>query len=181
MADEIEIRVEDNIDRLSETAIRRFLADAMTGTVEDSEEFLRFIVPKDKGTMAEEVGHHAARAEDVELSAAVGIPRIETAGGVSPAVKDMFSPGEQDSDEYPLYRDRGTGIFGPDHEPIHARKVEVMKWDGIEGHPIFRRETKGMEGAHFMLATYAFARVAWEAHLHDMDERIKHLPTTGAL
>ncbi len=178
MADQsvdIEIRVRSNVDRLSEMAIRRFLADSLTDTVKEAEEFLRFIVPKDTGEMAAHVGHTDASFE--KLSAAVGIPRIETAKGVTPAVKDMFSPGEQDSGDYPLFRDRGTGIFGPAHEPIHARRVSVMKWEGHEGHPIFRSEVAGSEGSHFMLATYAFAHVALITQIHEMGERVKQLAT----
>jgi hypothetical protein len=178
---ELEVKVETNIDRLSETAIRRFLGDTLTGTVEDAEEFLRFIVPKDTGEMEAHVGHHSADPEAGIMHAAVGIPRIEHTDGpmVSAAVKDMISPGEQDSGDYPLFRDRGTGIFGPLHAPIHARRVHVMRWEGVEGHPIFREEVAGSEGAHFMLATYAFAHISLIAHVHEMDERIKHLATSG--
>lgn len=175
---EIDVHVESNVEKLSETAVRRFLADALTGTVEDAEEFLSFIVPKLSGELAGHVEHTEAAQEN--LAAAVGIPPIHKDTGVTPAVKDMFAPGEQDSDDYPLFRDRGTGIFGPAHEPIHARKVSVMKFDGPMGHPIFRAETKGMEGAHFMLATYAFARVAFQAHIQEFEERVKNLPATGS-
>lgn len=178
MADQpvhVEVKVESNIDRLSETAIRRFMGDALEGTVKEAEEFLRFIVPRDTGEMEAHVGH---TAED--LRAAVGIPRIDRISGVSPAVKDMYSPGEQDSGDYPLFRDRGTGIFGPAHEPIHARRVSVMKWEGAEGHPIFRSEVQGSEGSHFMLATYAFAQISLRINIAMMGNRVKHLATPMA-
>lgn len=175
---ELDIKVESNIDRLSEIAIRRFLGDALSGTVEDSEEFLRAIVPRDTGELAAHVGHKAAEEVDGGLlRAAVGIPPIDRAHGLTPALKDLMAPGEQNSSDYPLFRDRGTGIFGPAHAPIHARRGEVMRWEGAEGHPIFRSEVKGSEGSHFMLATYAFSKLALTAHVHEMGERIKGLAT----
>lgn len=182
MADQVEldIRVTSNVDRLSEHAIHRLYADLLTSTVEDTEEFLRFIVPKDTDRMAEHVGHHPAHETGAGLAAAVGIPRIEGAGGgVSPAVKDLFAPGEQDSEDYPLFVDRGTGIFGPAGVPIHARKVHVMHFEDQGGHDIFREEVKGQPGAHFMLASYAFARIALLAHVRDFEEHVKHLATPG--
>lgn len=183
MADqvELEIHVRSNVDRLSEHAVHRMLGDLLTSTVEDTEEFLRFIVPKDTGRMAEEVGHHGAHETDAGLEASIGIPRIEGAGGgVSPAVKDLITPGEQDSADYPLFTDRGTGIFGPAGVPIHARKVTVMHFEDQSGHDIFREEVKGQEGHHFMLASYAFARIALQAHVREFEERVKHLATPGA-
>lgn len=177
---DVQIRVESNIDRLSGEAIDRFLADALTSTAEEAAEFLRFIVPKDTGEMGARVGHEAAHEEAGVISAAIGIPPIDRAKGIMPAVKDMYSPGEQDSNEYPLFRDRGTGEHGPSHAPIFARRVSVMKWEGKEGHPIFREETQGSPGSHFMLATYAFAHIALEDNIHKMGERIKHLATPGA-
>lgn len=176
---EIQIRVESNIDRLSAQAIDRFFADALTSTVEEAAEFLRFIVPKDTGEMAGHVGHDAAHG-DGDFIAAVGIPPIEQIKGMTPAVKDMHVPGEQDSNEYPLFRDRGTGEYGPSASPIFARRVSAMKWEGADGLPVFREETKGSPGSHFMLATYAFAHIALEDNIHKMGERIKHLATPGA-
>lgn len=175
---ELDIQVESNIDRLSETAIRRFLGDALSDTVKDSEEFLRAIVPRDTGELAAHVGYKAAEEGDGGLlRAAVGIPPIDRARGLTPALKDLIAPGEQDPSDYPLFRDRGTGIFGPAHAPIHARRAEVMKFDGAEGHPIFRSEVKGSEGDHFMLATYAFSKIALTAHIHEMGERVRGLAT----
>lgn len=179
---ELDVRVESNVDSLSEHALHRMLGDLLTGTVEDTEEFLRFIVPKDSGRVAEEVGHRAAHETETGLEAAVGIPRIESAShGVSPAVKDMFVPGEQSSEDYPLYADRGTGIFGPAGVPITARRVHVMHFNDAEGFDIFRSEVKGQEGDHFMLASYAFARIVMQARVKEFEERVKHLPTAGAV
>lgn len=178
---EIQAHVESNIDRLSETAIKRLYADALNVTVEEAEEFMRFVEPKDTGRMAEKTGHTSANPAEDPMEAAVGIPRIEVAGGVTPGVKDLFVPGEQDSGAYPLFRDRGTGEFGPSGAPIFARKVSVMKFDDAGGYPIFRSQVKGSPGSHFMLATRAFVQVALQAHMHEFGERVKRLPTTGVL
>lgn len=177
---DLDIQVESNVDRLSEHAVHRMLGELLTDTVEDVEEFLRFIVPKgDTDRLSEAVSSSAAHETDVGLEAAVGIPPIETVQGLSPAVKDLFQPGEQDSDDYPLYVDRGTGIFGPAGVPITARHVHVMHFDDADGFDIFRSEVKGQEGAHFMLASYAFSLIVLETRLKEFDERVKHLATSG--
>lgn len=182
MADlfELDIRVDSNVDRLSAHAVHRMLGELITDSVEDVEEFLRFIVPKgDTERLSEAVSSHPAHETDDGQVAAVGIPPIETVQGVSPAVKDLFSPGEQDSDHYPLFVDRGTGIFGPAGVPITARRVHVMHFDDAEGFDIFRSEVKGQEGAHFMLASYSFMLIVLQTRIKEFNERVKHLATSG--
>lgn len=172
----IDVQVESNVDNLSAHAVHRMYDDLLTGTVEDAEEFLRFAVPKgETDRLSEAVSHHKAHETDEGLSAAVGIPKIESPGGVSPGVKDLFSPGEQDSDDYPLFVDRGTGIFGPAGVPITARRVHVMHFEDEQGLDIFRGEVKGQEGAHFMLATYAFAKEMLVIRAKEFAEHVKHL------
>jgi hypothetical protein len=164
------VAVRSNVDRLSVEAVHTLYERAIDRTAEDGADFLRGVVPKREGLMAARVGHHesSATGEDV-IEASVGIPRIDEASNI------MGSPGAQDSGNYPLFTDRGTGIFGPIHMPIVARSGHMMRWeDG--GQVFFRREVKGQVGKHFMLETYEMMhRAILPANVEDMGERIKRL------
>lgn len=151
---DIQITVEGNIDRLSAGAVHRLFGDLASRLLKRGEELLRVNVPRDTGAMAEHVGHSGPHEAGGVIKGAVGIPPI---GGENRrfqvGTKDLFTPGEQSSSNYPLFVDRGTGIFGPAHAPIHSRRAHVMRFDVAEG-TLFRAEVKGQPPQHFMLDTY---------------------------
>jgi len=164
------VAVRSNVNRLSVEAVHTLYERAIDRTAEEGADFLRAAVPKREGLMAARVGHHDSRAvgEDV-FEASVGIPHIDEAANL------MGSPGAQDSGNYPIFTDRGTGIFGPLHTPIRSRTGRMMRWEE-GGQVFFRREVKGQMGKHFMLETYEMMhRAILPANAEVMGERIKKL------
>ena len=158
MADEVYVDVDvSDCDRLTARSFHHALVRLVDSLAEQGEHALQVNVPKGE---TERLLQAVARGEVIDgeflITSEVGVHEISGIGipGVTPAAKDIFSPGQQSSSMYPLFVDRGTGIFGPAHAPIHARRVGVMRWEE-NGKEIFAKETKGQEGQEFMAKTYA--------------------------
>jgi hypothetical protein len=157
----LDVRVESNVDRLSARRVHEGIVELAESIGADSADFMRVIVPKDTGRLAEHVGHSFFEDLMGRMEVRVGVRPIEDAAvkRYQTATKDLPVPGEQRAEYYPLYVDRGTGIFGETGTPIFARRAHNMRFDDAEGVTIFRHEVAGQRPAHFMLETYAAARV----------------------
>lgn len=162
MPDQIHVSVRSNVDALSAARLHQALLETVESTVADATAFLRAVEPKDTGSMEAHTDH--THAEDVTgmIEAKLGITPIEDAG-MGSALKSI--PGAQDSSHYPLFVDRGTGVFGPIATPIFARTGSSMHFE-IDGRSIFARSVLGQRGQHFMAATYAFAQAAIRTDPH---------------
>lgn len=161
MAD-LKVEVRSNVDTLSAERLHQALVDMVKGIVVDSTRFLRAEVPKDTGALEEHVGH--SEIEDVVdlIEARIGVRSIGEAGA-NAALK--LIPGAQDSSHYPIFVDRGTGIFGPTASPIFARVGHKMVFEGREG-TVFAHSVKGQPGQHFMAATLAYANAVARTDKH---------------
>lgn len=154
MSVQIETSVESNVENLSALTVHRLYRNLVSRMLSRGADLLRLNTPKNTGEMAAHVGHHGPVDEGLVITGSVGIPPISVVNRrYQVGTKDLFTPGEQSSANYPLFRDRGTGIFGPAHAPIHSRRAHVMRFEGTEG-PLFRAEVKGQPPGHFMLETY---------------------------
>lgn len=175
------VGVRSNVDRLSVTAVHRLFADLVYRSVHAGEDFMRMVVPKGESLRMERAisvdGPHDA---DPAIDTAVGIPPITEAPNRMSKIPspDFFSPvpGGQTSADYPLFVDRGTGLFGSAHAPIHAHTGGALKFEDSAGNTIFRRSVAGQPASHFMLATYEeITRVSLPVEAERFAERVKHL------
>ena len=155
--EQIEVHIRSNVDALSADRIHQALVEMVQRNVEESTEFLRVIEPKRTGALEAHTSHTDAIESIVgQIEAKIGITPVEEAHDTNSVARNM-SPGAQDTDHYPLFVDRGTGVFGPTGSPIFAR-TGVMAFE-IDGHEIFTRVVQGQRGQHFMAATAAFAEM----------------------
>ena len=156
----IEIEVRSNISALSSARLHQALVEMVQRTVEESTAFLHTIEPKRTGELVKHTNHSDA-LEDVvgTIEAHLGVTPIE--GGSTNTLALKTIPGAQETSHYPLFVDRGTGVFGPTGHPIFARTGHAMHFEE-DGRDIFARSVAGQRGQHFMAATEAFA----EALLH---------------
>lgn len=161
MADLVEVHVESNIDRLTTQAINSAFRRLVKRVMEHGKEELKFLVPRGSTRRLERgVDTHGPIAVPGGFIGEVGIPEIDSArDGYGRAL----APGAQDPAHYPLFQDRGTGIFGPTHSPIYPRKGSVMVWRDESGDKVFARRTDGLAGRHFMAQTYALMNADLEA------------------
>lgn len=139
----IDVTVRSNTDSLSERAVHDSLVDMLRDELILGEAFLAGIVPKRDGDMAAHVSHRLDDSGAI-IEGAVGIPEIHKA-----SESDPFSA------KYPLFVDKGTGIFG-DHGTIFPSEKQFMYIPPERGIPGFLRSSKGQSGRGFMFATYSF-------------------------
>lgn len=144
--------VESNIDALSGEVLHLALVKLVDDLMRRGAEFLRGIVPKETGALAEHVGSKEAHEIAGIIEGRLGITEIHEAGGYGAGLPH---PGEQQRSHSPLFVDRGTGIFGPTHSPIFARRGGPMVFES-GGHTVFAYSVKGQPGQHFMAETLAF-------------------------
>lgn len=140
---EIEIvSITSNTQALSEKVIHDSLVNMLKDELLLGEAFLAGIVPKREGDMAAHVGH---RIDDkgIEIEGAVGIPEIHKTGE-----SDVLSG------QYPLFVDKGTGIFN-EHGTIFPKEKQFMYIPPERGIPGWLRSSKGQPGQHFMFATFS--------------------------
>lgn len=140
---EIEIDVRSNIDKLSEKAVHDTLVNYLSDELIAGETILKFLVPKKDGDLEAHAGHRGPDDDGIEATGVVGIPEIHKAGE-----SDPFSA------KYPIFTDKGTGIFG-EHGTIFPKEKRFMYIPPDRGIPGFLRTSKGQEGHHFMVATFA--------------------------
>lgn len=175
------VEVRSNVDRLSTHAVHRLFADMVGRVTRAGEEFLRLAAPKGKTErLSQAVSSSGPKDDGLTIRAAVGIPPIDEAPSrmSSRPSPDFFSPvaGGYATRDYPLFRDRGTGIFGPAHAPIHSHTGGPLRFEGAEGGIFFRRSVEGQPAGHFMLATFEeMRRAALPADAEIFKEHVKHL------
>lgn len=162
MADLEIVAIHSNVSALSADRLHQALVEMVRGIVVESARFLRAEVPKDTGRLAEAVDH--SEVEDVAktIEARLGIKPIGEAG-LNAALRTV--PGAQDSSHYPVFVDRGTGVFGPTASPIFARVGHKMVFEGERG-TVFAHSVEGQHGQHFMAATLAYAHALVRADQH---------------
>lgn len=154
MSENISIEVRSNTDSLSARVLHDCLYNLVETELIGGETFLKALVPKKTFALEHNVGHSGPFDEGIEISGSVGIPMIEKT-----SESGSYDP---KSSLYPLFVDKGTGIFGDRESPIFSRKGEFMKLppDGI--HSIYQKEVKGQRGHEFMAATYGLMKAMLE-------------------
>lgn len=177
------VGVRSNVDRLSVESVHRLFSDMIERTVRSSREFLTGAVPHgETERLAAAVDSTGPYDEVDSISAAVGIPPI---GGLEDRFTktpspDFFSPSGSSAADYPLFVDRGTGMFGPAHAPISSHTGGPLVWEE-DGRTIFAQHVQGQEPHHFMLATYEhMTRVSLPADAAIFAEQVRHLASDPA-
>jgi hypothetical protein len=165
LSDDLEIYVRSNTDGLSARVLHDCLYNLVETELIGGETFLKALVPKKTGSLEQHVGHSGPFDEGIEISGSVGIPMIEKT-----SESGSYDP---NSSLYPLFVDKGTGIFGDKESPIFARKGEFMKLppDGINS--MFQREVKGQRGHEFMAATYGLMKAMLEINGAKFKEELR--------
>jgi hypothetical protein len=166
------VGVRSNVDRLSASSVHELFRDLVGRANRSGRDWMRIVVPKgDSQRLARAVDTTGPSSEGAAISASVGIPPILGAD----VSNGTYFPGEQSSGDYPLFVDRGTGMFGPTHAPITGRRG-WMVFEGREGTTVFAKSVAGQPGQHFMLSTYEqMTRVALPVERERFAERVKHL------
>lgn len=164
MPELIDVSVRSNVDALSGARLHQALIDMVERVVRDSAEFMRAIEPKRTGAL-EAATSHTDPVEDVVniIEAKIGVTEIGQDVPRSEAQSTI--PGAQDSSHYPLFVDRGTGVFGPTASPIFARSARSMVFT-IGERKIFAGSVRGQRGQHFFAATAAFAEALLRTDQH---------------
>lgn len=158
---DIRVEVRTNVDSLDAAVIHHSFVRLVDEFAEAGGEILKATVPKGETLQLEHHSGHSPAHETADgIEAAVGVTAILDAivERFQTGLKDFAVPGEQSAANSPIFVDRGTGIFGPSGAPIFARRSHFMKFEGEQGHDIFRQQTQGQPGQHFMLKTYAEMR-----------------------
>lgn len=173
------VGVRSNVDRLSVDTVHSLFIEMLKRVVRSGEDTLRSIVPRGKTeALMRHVSSEEPRDEGSIITGAVGIPPIAEAQDRMARIPspDFFSPSGYTSKDYPLFRDRGTGIFGPAHAPISSHTGGPMRFEGADGSTIFRRQVQGSPASHFMLATFEeINRVALPVDIERFGKRVQHL------
>lgn len=146
------VAIRSNTDAISGRAVHDSLVNMLRDELLMGEAFLAGIVPKRSGDMAEHVGHRGPDDAGEIIDGSVGIPEIHKSDE-----SDPFSA------KYPLFVDKGTGIFG-EHGTIFPKEKHFMylppeRGGGTE-YPRFLSSSEGQAPRGFMLETFAFMS-AW--------------------
>jgi hypothetical protein len=168
---QIRVEIKSNTDSLSARAVHDALVHMVGDSAEEGADFLKMAVPHRTLAMAMAAGHHGPVDDGINVSASVGIPPIVNPGG-------SFDP---NSMRYPMFVDKGTGIFGDYHTPIFAKRSEAMKLppDGV--HSIFQHEIKGQEGQFFMKKTFEFMKASMSINAEHFKAELKSKLTADKL
>lgn len=167
------VAVHSNVDRLSASTVHKLFVDMVYRSVHAGEDWLRIVVPKGRSLRMERaIGVSEPHDEGDLTTAVLGIPHItevDSSRGVP------YFPGEQNAGDYPLFTDRGTGLFGPAHAPIYGRRGP-MRFEDAGGNVLFRSQVAGQPAKHFMLDTYEqLRRIALPMEADRFRERVQHL------
>jgi hypothetical protein len=142
---EVILEVKSNTEKLSDRALHETLVNFVRREALMGEVALKAIVPKGETlSLAREAGHKGPFDEGYEITASVGIPEIHRSGESDPL-----------SARYPIFVDKGTGIFGDKDSRIFPKTKEFMKLPPKDDFSIFHRSVKGQKGQEFMLATFS--------------------------
>lgn len=153
----VTVEIRSNIEALSAARLHQSLVAMVRSIVEDSTAFMRSIEPKRTGALIEHTTH-------TDVDDLVGL--IEARLGIKPVDEaSSFHHGSSDSRDYPIFVDRGTGIFGETGSPIYSKHNGPMVFEE-DGRTIFTRAVAGQEGQHFVAATEAFAEALLREDQH---------------
>jgi hypothetical protein len=175
------VEVRSNVDRLSASTVHRLFADMIGRVMRSGEGFLRATAPRGKSERLSRAVSSVGPHDDGDIiSASVGVPPIADAPSrfAKTPSPDFFSPvaGGHGTRDYPLFVDRGTGMFGSAYAPIHSHTGGPLRFEGADGGVVFRQSVKGQPAAHFMLATFEeMRRVALPIDAKLFEERVKRL------
>lgn len=164
---DLEISVKSNTEKLSDRALHDALVNFVRNEAVMGEIALKALVPKGETfSLTRAAGHKGPYDEGAEVTAYVGIPEIHKAGETDPL-----------SARYPLFVDKGTGIFGDSHATIFPKTREFMKLPPKGDYSIFHKHVKGQEGRGFMAATFsamvAMLKINGEAFRVDLTSKLK--------
>jgi hypothetical protein len=159
--------IKSNTEKLSDRALHDTLVNFVRNEALMGEVALKAIVPKgDTLALTRAAGHKGPYDEGAEITAYVGIPEIHKAGETDPL-----------SAKYPLFVEKGTGIFGDSHSEILPKTREFMKLPTKGDYGIFHKHVKGQEGRGFMLVTFSvmvgMLRVNGDAFRVELTSRLK--------
>lgn len=145
MKDNVEFYITSNTEKLSDLALHDTLVNFVRNEIVMGEVALKAVAPKGESlSMAREAGHKGPIDEGYEVTGYVGIPEIHKVGESDPL-----------SAKYPVFVDKGTGIFGDTHSEIFPKTRHFMKLPPKGDFSIFHRSVKGQKGQEFMAATFA--------------------------
>jgi hypothetical protein len=163
--DDLEITIRSNTDKLSDRAVHDSLVNFVDAELVGGEVFLKVLVPKKTFSLEHAVSHSGPFDDGFEISGSVGIPPIAKLSD-----SGSFDPNSVD---YPIFVDKGTGIFAEGSTTIFAKKGEFMKLppDGL--HSMYQREVKGQPGKEFMAATYGLMKGMLEINGEKFKEELK--------
>lgn len=141
------VSIRSNTDGLSARAVHASLVEFIRDELIDGEAILKAVVPKREGDLFAHVGHTGPVDMGAIIEGSVGIPEIHKSGESDPL-----------SAKYPVFADKGTGIYGGEGI-IFAKRKEFMyippeRGGGTE-YPLFLRASKGQRGQHFSLIAFA--------------------------
>jgi hypothetical protein len=164
---EVILEVKSNTQKLSDRALHDVLVSFMRHEALMGEVALKALVPKGETfSLAREAGHKGPFDEGAEITASVGIPEIHKPGETDPL-----------SAKYPIFVDKGTGIFGDTDSKIFPKTRKFMKLPPKDDFSIFHRSIKGQKGQEFMLATFSIMvgmlRINGETFKAELSEKLK--------
>jgi hypothetical protein len=169
------VRIESNTDALTALAVHALLERLVDRVTEQGEGLLRVNVAEsitgDYGTtgdLEEHVGRHPVISAGDMIHGAVGIPPIDSG-------RRSFTSGDSDQADYPIFKDRGTGIFGEEPHQITPATRKVMRFEGMFGDTVFRHSVAGQEGAEFGCRTYEEMFSALPADVEIFERELKSL------
>jgi hypothetical protein len=140
---EIYVKVESDTDSLSARAVHDCFVNFVRAELEGGEVFLKALVPKREGDLFAHVGHKGPYDSGIEIEGSVGIPEIHKTGE-----SDPFSA------KYPIFVDKGTGIFAKG-DTIFPKDKKFMYIPPGRGYPGFLAHSKGQRGKDFSLAAFS--------------------------
>jgi hypothetical protein len=169
------VSVESNTDALSAMAVHKLLERLVEHIIDQGEDFLRVNVAEsisgDYGTTGDleaHVGSHPVVSVGDAVQGSVGIPPIESG-------RRSATTGESDQADYPIFKDKGTGIFGDTPHQITPATRQVMRFEGMFGEEVFRHSVSGQKGAEFTRHTYEEMFVALPHDVETFEREVKSL------
>ena len=151
MTNDIELYAADirsNTDKLSAKVIHDGLVKFTKDELIIGETMMKAFVAaggkgRSVGDLEAHVGHKGPIDAELLIEGSVGIPEIHKADESSVL-----------SGKYPIFVDKGTGIYGDRGDEIFAKENKFMKIPPERGEPGYLRKSKGQEGKHYLLATF---------------------------
>ena len=135
--------IRSNTDRISAHAVHDAFVNLVRNELLQGEVALKALVPKRSMDMAAHAGHKGPVDSGPIIEGSVGIPEIHKSDESDPF-----------SGKYPIFVDKGTGIFG-EHGTIYPKDKKFMYIPSERGYPGFLKSSKGQPPREFMMATFS--------------------------